>query len=812
MMKNKKFLIYTFSCLTPVLIFLICTFLNDYLPFKEEMLNSYDSFTQYPGFLLEFARNLKSGNLFYSWGAGLGFNLFGTITYYCMSPLNLFSLLATPENYPFFITAMTFLRFALLGFTMCFYLEHKKIKPIYIVLFSTIYALIGYTSTYYYNYIWIDSVIMLPLIIHGLDKLIEGKNPAFYFFTLTFTIMINYYIGYMICIFSVLWFIHKLPKIQNKRATIKRFLLYSLLSGLSASVVILPSIFALLTGKASIYSSVDYSGFTRNAINFFYTLLPGSYQQSDQILGPGLIYSSILVLVLTVFYFFNTKYTKKEKIITLIILLFFYFSLSIRFLNYAWQLFQKPIWWQSRFSFVISFFLITLATDTLMNIKHTKLKLKHRIFLLIGLIVLIFIGAIFKWSTAKSIQSYTYFFFGFSILLLIEIFFLLDKKDFIKMIIIFTLIEISLNTFNSLKQNYRYKSYTHFSYIKEELPLSLNHLNDENSNFYRFEFIDDFTSNDGLYFGFNGINYFNSVRNIKVVNLMEQLGLKVTDQCHFILTDFDPVLLSILNIKYLYGTSKEDYYKNIDKLILEHPFPLSLGFAVDRNITSFDFPSNLPFENREALLQALSGLKHSIYSTISNENFTESLNNNKHILTYEFKSDGHYLLIPEDFGGRIKVNDDEQIFSSTYREVFKNDKVVFQYSIDGSFNREDIKLTLLNLDNYEEHMKVLNENLLHAKTNTNGHILDAKINITTHHDYLFTSIEYEEGMTVYVDGEKVKPDIILDTLIGLQLSKGEHTIIIDYIPKGFILGLIISCSSLLFTITILIYQKRIISF
>ena len=76
-MKNKKTLIYLLSGLIPTLIFFVCSIIVGYIPFGDEMINVYDSFTQYPGMLLEYARLLKIGNIFYSWNAGLGFNFFG---------------------------------------------------------------------------------------------------------------------------------------------------------------------------------------------------------------------------------------------------------------------------------------------------------------------------------------------------------------------------------------------------------------------------------------------------------------------------------------------------------------------------------------------------------------------------------------------------------------------------------------------------------------------------------------------------------------------------------------------------------------
>lgn len=806
-MKRKKFLVYVASAILPVLIFLLCATFNKYLPFGNELLNSYDSFTQYPGMLLEYARLLRGGNIFYSWGAGLGFNFFGTITYYGMSPLNLVSLLATPGNYHMFIAIMTFVRFALLGLSMCFYLDHKKIKPLYVILFSTTYALMGYTATYYYNYIWIDSVVMLPLVIYGLDKLIEGKSPAFYIFSLAFTIIINYYIGYMICIFSLIWFIYKMVMIEDRKKLIKTFIISSLCAGVMSAVILLPSMFALLAGKAELYGSVNYLGINRNILSILYTFTMGSYQLGDQMYGPALVYSSILVLVLTVFYFFNKDVSKKEKIATGLVILFFYLSFSVNFLNFAWQFFQRPIWWQSRFAFVFTFFLITLAANTLSKIDKTEFETKHRLIALGLLIVGIIIGALAKFQVANvTIRGYTYFFLGFSILVLIEEMFLADKKGFIVMLIVFTFAELTLNTFNSLKNNYRYMSHTDYQYIKDEVPGIIENLNRENDEFYRMEFVDEYSSNDGLYFGFNGFNYFNSARNIRVINMITKFGLKVSDQCHIRLSELDPVMLSLLNIKYVYGENAEYLDKKTSR-IFENKYPLGIGFMVKPEITSFELESDDGVQNRNAILKTIVGGDKDFYKTIPVEKFNRTEEGDYINFEYTFKSDGHYLLLFANFGGTLEINGNDELLGVT-REIKPGDRVKIKYSIVSVFEEEDVFVRLLDLDAYENSMKILSGNVLHAKENSNGHIIEGNVDVTSERDYLFTSIEYEDGMIVYVDGKEVEPDIVLGALIGLQLEEGHHEIYIDYVPKGLKSGAVISVVGLISSLVYLQIRKK----
>lgn len=42
------------------------------------------------------------------------------------------------------------------------------------------YALMGYVVMYYLNIMWLDGVILLPLVLIGVEKLIKKRKKHFY--------------------------------------------------------------------------------------------------------------------------------------------------------------------------------------------------------------------------------------------------------------------------------------------------------------------------------------------------------------------------------------------------------------------------------------------------------------------------------------------------------------------------------------------------------------------------------------------------------------------------------------------------------
>ena len=61
---------------------------------------------------------------------------------------------------------------------------------------------------------------------------------------------------------------------------------------------------------------------------------------------------------------------------------------------------------------------------------------------------------------------------------------------------------------------------------------------------------------------------------------------------------------------------------------------------------------------------------------------------------------------------------------------------------------------------------------------------------------IYTSIPYDDGWNVYVDGEKTDTFLIGNSLLGFDVAEGEHDIILEYTIPYFKTGMGISIGSL----------------
>ena len=826
----KKHLPEILAFILPILIMLICCLVCKIYPFGGQVLSKYDGYYQYAGFT-SYYKNVLLGNesLFYSFKGLLGYNFYATSIYYMFNPTNLLCIFSTSENILEYYTFIILLRIGLSGFTMCKYLKYKfkNQSNLRYIIFSISYALMAYNVCYFFNYMYFDTVVLFPIVILGLDKLIYERKNRLYIISLTLSIISNFYIGYMVCIFSLLYFIYNIVIYKLDKNIIKDFIISSLLSGFMCMIIIIPEANELLKGKALLYTSnkTEYFKFNMNFLNIFYKFLPGSTSNYDLKYGMVNIYVSLFVIILVIKYFFNKKISKKERITTLIFILFFLFSISFNLLDFAWQLFQRPIWYPNRYIFTFSFFLITIAMKEITNITY-KTNIKENLIIIISFILLTLYSIISLKIHNDNLKIISYI---LGIILILQYTFFLNNKNAKYLLVMLFFIEVTTNAIFTLKIMGKTTTMTQYKTneeINEKAVKHIKEIENKDNNFYRMELSTSTVHNSPSLLNYNGINHFNSVKNAKTLNFLNKFNYQVTDDTSVEFNNYNPYLTSLLGIKYINGSKDEMYYENVYN---ENPYmylnkdALSLGYMIYNK----EFKeSNSSYQNTENLINSMLNTDIKRYKVIDNFNGEDTeikeIDNKKYVISktsikieMEDKASNSMFLIPSrniTFVANYSIFiNDEEIKDAVIKQspIFVNKGDTYKIIIKSNLSKTELnslKWYQIDYDKYIETINELKKNEFNiTKYNKDNHI-EGNIDVNNDKNVLLLTIPYDKGWNIYVDDNKVNYDICFDSFICLDLDKGKHNIKMNYVPSGFIVGLIIS--SLAFIVTIIYIRKK----
>ena len=819
-MKKLKF--YLLSFIIPLILLITVFLFRQVLTGKFSILTS-DLFAQYYKLFFDFKGVLDgTSNIFYSFSKGLGGGMISTYAYYLFSPFNFILSLFSYDNIYMATIIIIFLKISLCGLTMFNFLKYhfQDKQEIYLLIFSTAYALSLYNIGNYFQVMWLDAVLLAPLVLLGIDKLILEKKPLLYGVSLFLIVLTNYYMGYMVCLFSIIYFIYRLLLNKPNKKIISMFIITSLLSGMMTMFLNIPNILATLSGDRMTKTYVGL--FNMDVLGLFSKIFIGAHD-SNNILNTSyaFLYCGIIMIPLLSLYFLNKKILKKEKILSSMVLFIMLISIFISPINYVWHLFSPPNCFNYRYIFLFIIFILYLCCKSFFNLKH----LEKKDYYLIGPILPI-LGLLVYFRNIMPL-TYIYISVGLYLVYLILLY-NLEKKDVKFLLILLVFAEIYFNIhIIFLNIDLSYTNYIKGSYnsSKESFDFVENY---NESLFYRVEADKKDNYNDSFYLNYNSASTWISTlnRNLKFFyQIGYKYGTNMYDHKSYPITD------SLFGIKYYETIEQNDNYNvvythsistlpeqfyglnYVDSYVYQNPYALSLGYMVNSGIKQELVSSNC-FEVQDKILNDMTSLNKPVYS--------------KEIL--EKKQDSFYLTIKEqsDFNIVYNLNSktdefeyDVYVNDNFYEHKEKNDanttyieneynigdtiKVSFQPTI-GNVEIISVASFKFNLDNFKTNINYLTNQQLNITDFKDGYV---KGNVDVLNDgVLFTSIPYENGWEVYVDGVKTNNYAIYDTFLGIDLSKGVHEIEFVFKTPGLKTGIIISSISAILFIIYQVYQYK----
>ena len=852
---KKKLLISAF--IIPVLIIVIYLIYMEFrIPgyFKkgENMLLA-DMSSQYNS-LYAYVHDVLTGraSIFYSFSKGLGGNMASTIGYYLGSPFNLFYAFFPKNLIPLCTFIIYTIKIGLCGSFM-FYFLHKRLKvenPS-LLIFSTAYALCAYTVNYYFNNMWLDVVLLTPLVMHGINNIFEKKKITFYTVTLAIAIIANFYISYMLAIFCVIYFLFEtivrynvIKDFKEVRKCFFKFAIGSLLAGGIACIMLLPAIYNLSqifrTPLDERQLHYDTRGLKNTIFNDILSkLYIGSHSKESTLSRnrPN-IYFGLISFVLCYFYYFNGKIKIKEKITSFFIMAIFFLSFFIPQMNLFWHGFSFPNGYICRFSFLFCFFMIFIAARTFYNIN--KIRIIPSVIFIAGYI----------WIAKYIMKQYLVFLEHsdviascvFVCIYIVALFVIsratLLKRKLLILLTICSLVEVYINFSDCFLTNQSIKIMINYDGFYQTVCPTINKLDND---FYRIDTDYYFSYLDGMLCDTYGVTTSLSTNDQQLYKSLYDYGLPLTYTTVRLDLNKTPTIESVLGVKYAYSqdnyedtyylrkeeftTIRYDYvnkrWKEKKLYLYENPYALSFGFLVNKNYFSLTKKSNSnnPYENINKLYKSLSGNDKDIFYPYD----IKSLGNN--IYEVDINNDTKYLYLAYDYPVSINWTTYESIYINDMYVSTPTSEDIGTIKVPNKYANQKIKIRI-GMDNYSYNPRVINDfyaywfdqeqfekdiEILRKHPIENLKIKNNKVKFDVTSDknnnIVFLSIPYDKAWDVYVDGKKVNPFNMANGFIGIKFEKtGKHTVTMKYVSPYFRLGLLISLVSVSLLI---IYEKKI---
>lgn len=802
--------------------FFICVIIcigNGVYPFGDNCILHIDMYHQYCPFFTEFLNKLQSGgSLQYSWNLGLGSDFVSLYAYYLASPLNFLILLCPKSHVIEFMTLLIILKISASGLTFFLYIRHHyklvgkdgrmhKNQVIPAIVFSTAYALSGFVAAYSWDIMWMDCIALFPLIMIGLERLVQEKKAGLYYITLALCIFCNYYISIMICIFLVFAFVLLfVSKKKGKGGAVLRFGWYSLLAGASSAILLLPEIAVL-----SVSGSAE-GGFPKTA-EFYFNILAelgrgaavtSVYTGNDH--WPNL-YAGAFSLFLVWIYVLNRRISWKEKVLRIAMLAFFLVSFAENQLDYIWHGMHFPQALPGRQSFLYSFVLLSMGFAAVRKRKGTKIW-HIAVAAIVSMMLLLLAG----WYGDETVTEPVSLVITALFICVYAVTFVLTKITgkkkrlaFAQFAVFVAVAELAINMAATGFGTTSCVAYTEKQTDYENLLETAKEDNEETgSGFYRVEDTERKTKNDDSLYGYASATIFSSLMNLDVSHLFQSLFME-GGKNFYCYNGATPLSSSLFSVKYMLSDSalEESPYRTLiggsgSSFLYRNNYSLPLGFVMDEQaIANWTSSTADRMASLNSLTSALGAEGQMLYpaTCVTDANAGDT--------TINIAEDGYY------YADYVSCTSDTLTVNRSDGWTKQYSKTSHRYLIElGECKAGDeIHILNSNMESIEFQVYQLNEKVvqqafdtLNAQTMQLTDMTDRKIEgkiQVQNAGRLILSVPADEGWTLYVDGKETEIEPLADALVGVHLEKGSYTIKLCYTTPGLKVGAGISLGAVI---------------
>lgn len=851
---RKKIACYLLAFFIPIMMMLIISLIYGFYPFGQTSILMADmryQFVDYFGYL----KYIFFGNdtFAYNFSKTFGGDMLGFSSYYLNSLPNLILLLFPNEYLPAGILLMATLMIGCSGLTFNILLDKLFSTRWASLIFSTAYAFMGFMLAYFNCVHYFFNIMLLPLIILGLCNMIRtGKISILYIITLFLSIFTNYYMGYMTCLFSVIFFLYYIAveaesfkKLKEYKNAFFSYVIASCTAAALSAFTLIPVLFSLVGQKSGVGEADLSLSKNFNMIDVFSGLYTSAFHGniSD---GLPIIYCGVSTVVFVILFLVNKKVGKRERIVSTLALAAVLVCFYINALNIIWHGFNAPIGFPYRDSFFFSFLLLFIAYKGFLSTAN-GLGLYQGVICVIAYLgysaymVLshnAYVGRDQIVLTGTVIVVVLFFLYGFR-----------NKKEYVIPLIagLFLLqgADLLYNGYVSIggyfkdlaenPQNYSFNEYYQFVVQNREI---LQKIDAKDPGFYRIEKMYRRSLNDAMLFGYNGLSHFSSCETDQVKNFMETLGFRNNENWAYYghgSTSFADIFMGVRYLLSQYDETPKPYECDFvmhDKYVYHNPYAMPLAFGMSGYVRALAPERYNMFTYQNAIAGAFKNQKYQIYrpvyvSSVDMVNATQDGNSFRktdpsqeayvsyHLIANSKDFIYMYFYAPDLQDTTMVIDDlEKEPYFTQYgwsiREVGHFDRGE-EVEVRVYLDQDEIKIgkALFYYENKEELARWYedsNDLGVPLQKITSSHLVGETD--FPEDEMLVMTIPYETAWKIRVDGKEVRQEKVMKGLMAVPVQAGKHSIDMRYIPKGLFGGAFVSVIALIFLLTLVIYNRK----
>lgn len=825
-------------------------------PFGDKSVVVGDMYSQYMPLMAYLRRILlgQGGSLLYTPSMGLGLTMFPTFTYYLASPWNLL-LVFFPEKYLteyFLLIIMLKTICSAFTFGLCMQKLLNR-QDDSIVICSVLYACSMYMTAYAWNVMWLDVIMLLPLVIIEFKRMMEDGEKLRLILLLALSLYANFYISFMVYIFLALfyisWCIGNEIKGKEILRTFRDILMCMIMAGLLTAVFIIPTWLCLRMTPAAADVSKGWSE------NFKLLQVWGRqlYGTAPTVINDSSLntFCGVLTLIGVPLYALSDTIPMKKRAANLSVWGFIIISFAISELNLLWHGGHYPVGLPYRYAFIYIFMTLYMTCVALGHIAEMTPK---KIFGT-ALLLVVYIFWIDTQGIAEIGFSSIYGSFVLVILYCAAMILVVKKKmtqASVMALLLLIVVGETVCSEDNIKTAIRDKGFytTRSTYLlkpaHELIGTAASKVNesDKSGNFFRCENADRFTYMDGTLYGFNNSTIFASTYYKDAQTTVGNLGMATGSNSQFE-ECFMPTLDSFLGVRYYFTGADIKDHKQLEYSdcasnvsdsinIYKNKFALPLGFVGTGDLANYSSTKYDPVSSQNSLYKAITGndadvlVKDDIVSVEEDKASVESKKSGASFTihgTSAAKSEASFraeITTPGQVFVYVDCGDADTITASAGSASYsldpdkacfcdignleKGDTVVIDITAGANGVTGNIYAVTIDQDAFEKDAALINSRGF-TKCVFNGSKMNASFK-SDKDGILMMTIPYDKGWTVYVDGNKTETVKVDKSLLAVKVSAGEHEISMKYIPEGLRSGAVLSATALVIIICFVIHKKR----